>query len=688
MTKADLSEYPEISLNSAKVIDVTSEANDAGKAANMIDGDYSTRWESVAEDPQAFTVELEGEQKIGGMKIYWEGAAAKKYVVEISTDKVNWSTAFTQNRGKGGQGNGDENRSSGLEAISFDKVMTAKYVRITCLERLTGYGNSIYELKLYGKGPDQKDKLDAPTAKAVLGKDEITVSWNVVANADSYVVYRTSPMNTNEEIATVKGTSYTDSDLKENGTYTYWVVAVPRDGSDDYTSSEYSAATQEIAYTKIEQGGEENPGEIVVDSKDLAAGKTATASSSEGDNVDARYAVDGDANTRWSSKFTDDEWISVDLGKVYSVGKVVLTWEAAYGKDYDIQVSTDGNNWTTVKKMRDQDGGKHTVEFAAVNARHVRMQGITRATGYGYSLYSMEVFSVKGGSTETPGEEDITGKNLAQGKDAYSSSKEGDNVSAKYAVDGNKGTRWSSAFTDDEWMYVDLGKAYDVNKVVLTWEGAYGKDYDIQVSNDENNWTTVKAMRNQDGGEDVVEFDTVSARYVRMQGVTRGTGYGYSLWEMEVYGGKSTSQPVQPSEPETEAPAAPASGTNVALGKTVEQSGAEAEAMGADKTVDGNKGTRWSSNFDDDAWMYVDLGKQVDINKVVLTWENAYGKAYDIQVSNDAKTWTTVAEMRDQDGGEDVVEFKTVNARYVKFQGVKRAMGYGYSMWEFEVFAE
>ena len=38
-------------------------------------------------------------------------------------------------------------------------------------------------------------------------------------------------MNTDEEIATVKGTSYTDSDLKENGTYTYWVVAVPRDGN-------------------------------------------------------------------------------------------------------------------------------------------------------------------------------------------------------------------------------------------------------------------------------------------------------------------------------------------------------------------------------------------------------------------------------------------------------------------------
>ena len=344
VTKADLSEYPEISFNGAKVIDVTSEANDNGKASNVIDGNYDTRWESKAEDPQALTIELASEQKLGGMKIYWEGAAAKQYVVETFTDKVNWSTAFTQNRGKGGQGNGDENRSTGLEAISFDKVMTAKYVRITCTERLTGYGDSIYEIKLYGKGPDQKDKLDAPTAKAVLDKDEITVSWNAVANAANYMVYRTSPMNTNELMAIVNGTSYTDSALTENGNYTYWVVAVPADGSDDYTSSEYSVATEEITYTKTEQGGEtDNPGDIVIDSKDLAAGKTATASSREGENVDAMYAVDGSANTRWSSEFTDNQWISVDLEKTYKVGKVVLTWEAAYGKDYNIQVSTDGN---------------------------------------------------------------------------------------------------------------------------------------------------------------------------------------------------------------------------------------------------------------------------------------------------------------------------------------------------------
>lgn len=284
---------------------------------------------------------------------------------------------------------------------------------------------------------------------------------------------------------------------------------------------------------------------------------------------------------------------------------------------------------------------------------------------------------------------------LSTNRPAYSSSVNGGDV-ASFATDGRLGTQWGAAAdVADQWLDVDLGgKAYSVNKVVLTWENAYGQAYDIQVSNDGTKWTTVKEMRDQNGGEDIVEFNSVSARYVRMQGVTRATGYGYSLWEMEVYGGNSSQQPetpepTKPSEEETEAPTtSPLSGTNVAQGKKTEQSGAEATAMGADKTVDGNKGTRWSSNFDDDAWMYVDLGKQIDINKVVITWENAYGKAYDIQVSNDGTNWTTVAQMRDQDGGEDTVEFKTVNARYVKFQGVTRAMGYGYSMWEFEVFAK
>ena len=72
--------------------------------------------------------------------------------------------------------------------------------------------------------------------------------------------------------------------------------------------------------------------------------------------------------------------------------------------------------------------------------------------------------------------------------------------------------------------------------MVLNWEAAYGESYNILVSTDGNNWTTVKEMRNQDGGEDTVTFNATNARYVRMQGVKRALPYGYSLWEMNVYG--------------------------------------------------------------------------------------------------------------------------------------------------------
>ena len=85
-------------------------------------------------------------------------------------------------------------------------------------------------------------------------------------------------------------------------------------------------------------------------------------------------------------------------------------------------------------------------------------------------------------------------------------------------------------------MYVDLGTTYAVDEVVLKWEAAYGRDYKIQTSMNGSSWTTVRTMTGQDGGEDTIALNGVTARYVRMQGVTRALPYGYSLWEMEVYG--------------------------------------------------------------------------------------------------------------------------------------------------------
>ncbi|MEM8601782.1 MAG: discoidin domain-containing protein, partial [Bacteroidota bacterium] len=120
------------------------------------------------------------------------------------------------------------------------------------------------------------------------------------------------------------------------------------------------------------------------------------------------------------------------------------------------------------------------------------------------------------------------------------------------AVDGNPNTRWSSewedgladANPDDEWLAVDLGLAFEVERIVLDWEAAYGRDYDLWTSLDGRNWTTVHEERGSDGGRDeIVLSEPVMARYVRMQGVARATEFGYSLWEFEVYGLVSPLQP-------------------------------------------------------------------------------------------------------------------------------------------------
>src|SRR5688572_18189650 len=74
----------------------------------------------------------------------------------------------------------------------------------------------------------------------------------------------------------------------------------------------------------------------------LAQGRPASASSTEKAGLEAGKAFDGSNTTRWSSAFSDPEWLAVDLGTTYEINRVVLLWETAYGKAYALQVSTDG----------------------------------------------------------------------------------------------------------------------------------------------------------------------------------------------------------------------------------------------------------------------------------------------------------------------------------------------------------
>ncbi|HEY0637099.1 MAG TPA: ThuA domain-containing protein [Pseudonocardiaceae bacterium] len=260
----------------------------------------------------------------------------------------------------------------------------------------------------------------------------------------------------------------------------------------------------------------------------LALNKPATASSSESAGMSAAQAVDGSATTRWSSQFSDPQWIQVDLGASYAVNRVRLNWEAAFGRDYQVQFSTNGTTWTTARSVTGGDGGIDDLTGLTGSARYVRINGTARGTAYGYSLWEFEVYGDSTPPPPPPG-------NLALNKPATVSSSEGAGLGAAQAVDGSATTRWSSLFADPQWIQVDLGASYAVNRVRLSWEAAFGSGYRVEVSANGTTWTTLRTITGGDGGIDEHTGLGGTGRYVRIYGTTRGTGWGYSLWEFEVY---------------------------------------------------------------------------------------------------------------------------------------------------------
>ncbi|MFE0257919.1 family 20 glycosylhydrolase [Streptomyces sp. NPDC059010] len=146
-------------------------------------------------------------------------------------------------------------------------------------------------------------------------------------------------------------------------------------------------------FTQLSDTIGRSPGWVRPIPGNLAYNRPVTASSTETPSFPAAQAVDGDPATRWSSAHTDPSSITVDLGSNVPISRVVLRWEAAYGKAYQIQTSTDGSTWTTRHSTTEGDGDVDDLTGLTGTGRYVRMNGTQRGTTYGYSLYEFEVYS-------------------------------------------------------------------------------------------------------------------------------------------------------------------------------------------------------------------------------------------------------------------------------------------------------
>jgi hypothetical protein len=129
--------------------------------------------------------------------------------------------------------------------------------------------------------------------------------------------------------------------------------------------------------------------------RNLAEGRAVTASSvltKDGTTYRAELAVDGNPSTRWSSEFSEPQWLAVDLGAPQTISRITLLWEAAFAKAYSIEFSLDGQTWQEVYTTSKGGGNLETLRFTPKSARWVRLNATKRATDYGISLFELGVY--------------------------------------------------------------------------------------------------------------------------------------------------------------------------------------------------------------------------------------------------------------------------------------------------------
>lgn len=253
----------------------------------------------------------------------------------------------------------------------------------------------------------------------------------------------------------------------------------------------------------------------------LALDGTVTASSertppASTQKLAAQYAIDGDMRTRWSSEFSDAQWLRVDLGARQWFNKVVLKWEAAYGRAYRIEVSDDDLNWRTVYTQTNGVGNTETINFPGVVARYVRLMGLVRGTSYGYSLWEMEI-----------------GENLAKSKSVLASG----GASPEGAIDELNTTAWMAPLNG--WLRVDVRQNVPIGRVKLIWGANYPQSYAIETSSDGQSWLVAYATTRGQGGQEIINLAGSVGPFVRLSQLAaprRSTG-GMQLIEMALFQG-------------------------------------------------------------------------------------------------------------------------------------------------------
>jgi hypothetical protein len=270
---------------------------------------------------------------------------------------------------------------------------------------------------------------------------------------------------------------------------------------------------------------------------------SARASAEESNHFHASFAIDGDLSTRWSSGRASTAWLILDLGEREMIRGLAITWERAFSPSFWIQASDNAVNWATIDIDGATQPGEQDIPGLDTTARYLRILSQKPSSFGNVSIFEAQVSGDPNvACLTTPFS--CGGPVLLQATRAQASSTQFSYTPASAAIDGVYSTRWSSNFTDNEWLAIDLGGVARIDNVRITWEHAFARRYAIQTGDSFGGpWTTAVTIDDGAFGTTLSPSIGANARYLRMLGLQRATQYGYSIWELDVYGSRQLTCP-------------------------------------------------------------------------------------------------------------------------------------------------
>ena len=237
-------------------------------------------------------------------------------------------------------------------------------------------------------------------------------------------------------------------------------------------------------------------------------------------------------------------------------------------------------------------------------------------------------------------------------------------------------------YEDPQTWSIDLGRSYEIDKIVLYWENAAAKKYKIYVSENKTDWMEVASEEAGEKGRFKYDFAPTNARYVKIELEERTMEiYGYCMYEWQIFTVGSVEEKEVP---------------NLAENATAVASSDDGENS-AEKAIDGDKGTMWRTEYIQDQTVTDEEKANENItlswnspqtfDTVKVKWGGGYMKGYKLQTSDDGETWTDMYEVTSGIASEyrNIRLKEAVTTSHLRLQGITFG-AYCFEIYEIQVY--